>query len=217
MLRILAVRHGQTEWNLAGRNQGHADIELDETGRRQSMDLARALRDEAFSAIYSSPMKRATQSLEQLQNGRNFRVILDDRLKERNYGLWEGKTQEEAKASHPALYVAYHTDPTTYAPPGGENGIELFCRVGYFVCDLLEKHESGNVLVISHGGTLSALIAALIFGTPSTANAFRIRNCSITEIRQMPNGRRRLVRFDDTSHLSETPIDAYSGYAPARV
>lgn len=217
MLRILAVRHGQTEWNLAGRNQGHADTDLDEVGRRQSKELAAVLKDEKFDGIYSSPMKRAVQSLQAFQNWTELKVELDERLKERNYGLWEGKTQEEAKQSHPELYVAYHADPTTYAPPDGESGIQVFCRVGYFLCDLLARHESGNVLVMSHGGTLSALLAALLFGTPSTANAFRIRNCSITEIRQMPNGRRRLLRFDDTSHLSRPPIDAYSGYAPARL
>ncbi len=215
MLRILAVRHGQTEWNLSGRNQGHADIPLDATGMAQAEDLAAALREEEFDAIYCSPMQRAIQTLPHLRPRVGLEPILDDRLKERNYGLWEGVTQDDAKRTHPELFETYHADPTVLSPPEGESGIDVFCRVGYFVHDLLAKHSRGNVLVVSHGGTLSAFLAVMIGGMPSTANTFRIRNCSISEVRVFSNGRRRLVRFDDTSHLSASPIDAYSGVSVA--
>ncbi|MCW5947780.1 MAG: histidine phosphatase family protein [Fimbriimonadales bacterium] len=214
MLRVLAVRHGQTNWNLTGRNQGHADIPLDETGKQQAADLAKALSHERFAAIYCSPMQRVLQTVEAIARNANCEPIIDSRLIERNYGSWEGLTQSEAHSNDPERFDAYHADPTILSPPNGETGIDVFCRAGYFAADILKSHHEGTILVMSHGGTISSLIAVAIGASPATANAFRIRNCSVTEIRFLPNGRRRLVRFDDVSHLAESPIDAYSGLQP---
>lgn len=214
MLRVLAVRHGQTNWNLTGRNQGHADIPLDETGKQQAADLTKALSHERFTAIYCSPMQRVLQTVEAIARKADCEPMIDSRLIERNYGSWEGLTQIEAQSNDPELFDAYHADPTILSPPNGETGIDVFCRVGYFVVDILRSHQEGTILVMSHGGTISSLIAVAINASPATANAFRIRNCSITEIRFLANGRRRLVRFDDVSHLADSPIDAYSGLQP---
>ncbi|MFN8139591.1 MAG: histidine phosphatase family protein [Fimbriimonadales bacterium] len=207
MLRILLVRHGQTDWNAVGRNQGTADIELDETGLRQSEQLAEALSEFEISAIYTSDLKRASSTAQAVAMRSSALVISEPLLRERGYGEWEGLTGEEIEATNRDGLVEYRRDPTLNAPPGGETGLDLFARAGYFLVKMLSEHESGSVVVVSHGGTIANLFAALLHASPSTANTFRIFNCSITELIIRDNRRRIIVRYNDISHLNPKPLD----------
>jgi broad specificity phosphatase PhoE len=202
MLRLLIIRHGQTSWNLEGRNQGHADIELDETGIQQATEFANALREENVDTIYSSDMKRTIATAEVLSKSIKVPVLQDKRLRERDYGEWEGKTHEEIELQDPEKLKAYGSDPTLNAAGGAETGIDVFARVGYFLVDLLREKQDGTVAIVTHGGAGSALLAALIHGSPATASCFRLTNAGITEITIDKRGRRRLVRYNDPSHLN---------------
>ena len=205
MLRLLIIRHGQTSWNLEGRNQGHADIELDETGLQQAKEFANALKEENVDTIYSSDMKRTMATAKALSKSIKVPVLQDKRLRERDYGEWEGKTHEEIEIEDPENLHAYRLDPTLRSSGGAETGIDVFARVGYFLVDLLREKQDGTVVIVTHGGAGSALIAALIHGTPATASCFRLTNCGITEVTIDSRGRRRLIRFNDPSHLACTP------------
>jgi broad specificity phosphatase PhoE len=199
MLRVLIVRHGQTAHNKEFRNQGRADIELDEIGISQASCLAGALPE--VDAVYSSPLKRATKTAQAMA----VAYIEDDRLAERDYGTWEGKTREEILASDADAFHRYRNDPVTQASGGGETGIDVFMRSVSFLHELFQRHTEGTVIIVTHGGSGSALIAALINGGPATADAIRLSNCSITEI-LIEGSRRRVVRLDDHSHLTEAPL-----------
>lgn len=207
MIRILLVRHGQTDWNAVGRNQGTADVELDEHGVRQSAQLADALQNEKFDAIYCSDLKRAISTAQAIAERAGLQVISEPLLRERGYGDWEGLTSEEIEQSHRAELLEYRRDPALNAPPEGESGIDLFARSGYFLVKLFEAHKVGTFLIVSHGGTISTLLAALLFGSPSTATAFRIFNCAVTEVLIRQNGRRILIRYNDIEHLNPKPLD----------
>jgi broad specificity phosphatase PhoE len=206
VLRLLIVRHGQTPWNLEGRNQGHADIELDEVGIAQAEDLVRAIVPEHPDAIYTSDMKRTRATAAGLAERLGISPIEDHRLRERDYGVWEGMTRDEILLVDAENHAAYHGDPVTRRSGGAESGVDVFMRVAYFLTDLLKERVEGTVAIITHGGTGSALIASLIHGSPATANCFRLSNCAITEILVEPTGRRRLVRFNDVSHLGAQPL-----------
>jgi broad specificity phosphatase PhoE len=203
VLRILIARHGQTAYNREFRNQGHADIELDEVGIGQAACLRGVLEGERFDAIYTSPLKRAAKTAEAIASGNP--VINDPRISERNYGDWEGKTRDEIIASDGERFTLYRGDPVTQTSGGGETGLDVFMRCVAFLSDLFARHEDGTVLIVTHGGSGSALIAALVHGSPATADCFRLSNCSITEI-LVEGSRRRLVRFDDHAHLDAAPL-----------
>ena len=203
MLRIVIARHGQTSYNREFRNQGHADIELDETGLAQAVGLRDALGSERFDAIYTSPLLRAHKTAETIANGVD--LIIDKRIAERDYGSWEGKTRDDILETDGEAFAQYRRDPVTQTSGGGETGLDVFMRCVAFIADLFEKHEEGSVLIVTHGGSGSALIAALIHGSPATADCFRLSNCSLTEI-LVDGQRRRLVRFDDHTHLDEAPL-----------
>lgn len=205
MLRILVVRHGQTSYNKEFRNQGRADIELDEIGCAQADSLAQAMSGENVDAIYTSNLKRAAKTADALATSRGLEVIVDRRLAERDYGAWEGKTREEILESDKEGFALYRADPVIQTSGGGETGIDVFMRVVSFLSELVQKHDAGTVVIVTHGGSGSALIAALIHGSPATADCIRLSNCSVTEV-LIEGSRRRLARFDDHSHLSERPL-----------
>src|SRR5581483_2556923 len=207
MLRILLARHGQTDWNALGRNQGSADVELDAVGTNQSEQLAERMESEKIQWIYSSDLKRAAQTAERVAARFGSQIVLDPLLRERSYGKWEGLTTAEIEAVDRKHLEAYRRDPALVAPPEGETGIDLFARAGCFLVKLLETHAQGTALIVSHGGTIANLIAALLHGTPSTAACIRIFNCAITEIVILENQRRILVRFNDVAHLDPKPLD----------
>lgn len=203
MLRIVIARHGQTSYNREFRNQGHADIELDEVGLGQAACLRNALDGQRFDAIYTSPLLRASKTAEAVAAG--AALVIDKRIAERDYGSWEGKTRDEILESDGEAFALYRSDPVTQRSGGGETGLDVFMRCVAFLSDVFAKHEEGSVLIVTHGGSGSALIAALIHGSPATADCFRLSNCSITEI-LVEGSRRRLVRFDDHAHLDEAPL-----------
>lgn len=207
MLRLLLVRHGQTAWNAQGRNQGTADIPLDEVGFRQSEQVAGALLSERIKLVYSSNLMRAVQTAEEIANRSGVTITVDDRLRERDYGDWEGLTSEEIHLRSPEALRIYRSDPSFGSPPNGESGIDVFARSGYFLLTVLEEHKVGNVVIVSHGGTISNLLAALLNASPSSASCFRIFNCGITEVVIRENQRRLLRRYNDTSHLDPKPLD----------
>lgn len=200
MLRLLIARHGQTAWNLSLRNQGHTDVPLDETGIAQANQLADSLPH--LDAMYCSDLVRAAQTAEPIEKRFGLKMVSDIRLRERNYGKWEGKTRDEVLASFPENHDSYHLDPTLTAPVDGETGIDVFCRVGYFISELFMRHQQGTILIVSHGGTIANMVAVLLHATPATASTLRFRNCSLTEFTIESNGRRKFIRLDDVAHLS---------------
>lgn len=205
MTRFVLLRHGQTAWNLQRKNQGKEDIPLDEVGRRQSEQTLAALSQRSFDVIWSSPLKRALETAQRVAEASNGTVRVDERLVERSYGEWEGLTPEEIGAP----YEEYRRDRVLYRPPGGETGIEVFCRCVSFLHDAIAEGAPSQ-LVVSHGGTIAFLTAALLHGSPATASTLRLANCSLTEIILLPDGRRVLVRFNDVSHLDPKPIPVVS-------
>lgn len=208
MLRLYLARHGRTVWNQEGRNQGQGDSPLDAVGVLQSQCLAEHLASLALTDLYSSDLGRCLQTAATVGALTNLQPKVDTRLRERDYGGWEGITASDAERSHPEEWRAYRQDPSLHAPPGGESGIEVFMRANHFLFDLLSAHREGAVAIVAHGGVLAAMCAALLHGTPKMATCIRVPNCSVTEIEIDELGRRRLVRFNDVEHLKSVPSEA---------
>ncbi len=152
--RLLLARHGETEWNALGRLQGHTDIPLNERGKQQARDLARAIRDANTGVrhVVTSDLARARETGEIVADTLGLdapRVIAD--LRERKFGLFEGLTRDEINARHPAAWRAWQTAQTP--PEGGEPLASATARV-HAALEELVREGGDPALVISHGGVM---------------------------------------------------------------
>jgi probable phosphoglycerate mutase len=143
---LLLARHGETDWNRELRIQGHSDIELNELGRSQARALAEELADVELDAVYASDLGRARETAEIVAASKSLEVRIDPGLRERSFGSWEGLTRDEVDRRFGDLE---HHD--------GETDDVIRERVLAAVHRIVETHPGEQVLVVSHGGALSAL------------------------------------------------------------
>jgi broad specificity phosphatase PhoE len=153
---LLLVRHGETDWNRDGRWQGHSDTHLNELGRQQAERLAEEI--DGVDVVYSSDLARARETAEILARRLGVDVRLDERLRERGFGAWEGKTRAEIEAEFAdahARWVAGEGPGADDAEPFEEFGT----RVRGFLDDVLIRHPEETVLIVSHGGSIRVIHA----------------------------------------------------------
>ena len=200
MGQLLIVRHGRTVWNAQGRIMGHRDVELSEEGRDQALALGRRLARESIDAAYSSDLRRASETAEIVLRDRSIPLCATPQLREYRKGVFEGLTPDETKDRHPDLFAASLVNDLDFAPPDGESIRNASARMAAFAADLKVRHPDDSVLIVSHGGTLRALMVALM-ELPLEANwRFLVANCSLSMIDTYPNNA-VLRLFNDTSHL----------------
>jgi broad specificity phosphatase PhoE len=196
------IRHGETEWNAAGRLCGRTDVPLSDVGRRQAQLLAVRLKPIPFEALYSSPLRRALETASILGHAIGREAVADPRLLELSYGAWEGRTSDEIKRANPDVYRAWEQDPASVAPPEGESGEQLIERLKPFLADVEQRHLSGNVVVVCHR-TVCRLLACHIMGVPISEYRKRIpMDNGALNIFETMKGKWHVVALNDSSHLS---------------
>ena len=158
MTTLLLVRHGETDWNAEGKLQGHTDRPLNDYGRRQARALAERLAGEEIEAVYASDLSRARETAEILGAQLGLPVAVDPDLREKNWGNWEGLTADER------LRIEYE----------GESSEDHRSRTLRAVERIVERHPAGRVVVVTHGGSLRRLQAA-VAGVASPV----IENCAV--------------------------------------
>jgi len=202
---ILLIRHGQTDWNLTRRSQGHINIPLNEAGRRQSELVARRLAGWPVSALYSSDLLRASQTAAVIGRHLGIEPVLQSDLRERSGGIFEGYTLDELRQRHPEALKAFQDHSRT--PPGAESNLDLARRATPALERIVTAHPGEVVALVTHGGTLRVLIA-YILGLPVGKRApFKVSgNCglSIAEFGQ----RRFITLLNDCCHLDATEFGA---------
>jgi broad specificity phosphatase PhoE len=156
---IYITRHGQTQWNLEGRMQGHQDSPLTELGIRQATWLRDALHAIEFDGIYASSSPRAKKTAEIIRDQRSCEVIGCDDLREIAMGKWEGMIGKEIQQSHPLAYDAFWQTPHLYTPEnGGESFYDLQKRVIPFIDALISENEGKTILIAAHAGTVKTIM-----------------------------------------------------------
>lgn len=202
MARIYIVRHGETEWNAQGRIQGHTDIPLTARGRRQAAALARRLAGVAFAAAYASDLSRTRETAQILLGERDTPLDATPQLREYHKGVFEGLTVQEYGERYPDLYRASLVKDLDFAPPGGETIRQTSARMAQFTAQLQAAHGPEDaVLVVGHGGSLRAVIVALL-SLPLEANwKFIMDNCALSLAHTYPDNA-VLHLYNDTSHLA---------------
>ncbi len=160
MTTLWLVRHGQTDWNKAGRWQGQAAEAppLNATGRAQAQALAERLDLSQVAAVYSSDLPRALETAQILTAGTGLAVRVDARLREIHLGAWEGMASEAIASGYAAALEARRRDPVNARAPGGECAGDVAERVWAAADDIARAHPHDTVLVVSHGLALATLI-----------------------------------------------------------
>lgn len=196
---LLLIRHAETDWNQSGRWQGHTDIPLNETGRRQAAALALRLAIRPFAAVYSSDLKRAAETATILAEPHGLGPTLFEDLRERSGGTLEGLTGAELIARDPELLNRIRQGYES--PPGGESNADLKRRAVPALERIVASHRGESVAVVTHGGTLRVLIGHLLQMPPGRWPSLAVSgNTGLSEIhfeQDLP----RLVLLNDTCHL----------------
>lgn len=202
-MRLLLVRHGESEWNALGRLQGQADPPLSRLGRRQAAHVASRLVDEGVEAIVSSDLVRAADTAEALASGVGLEVVRREDLREVDLGSWTGASREQLQREVPDLWRRWRVEGVE-GWEDGEQYADAMVRVGGAVASIAAAHEGKTVVAVSHGGSIR-LATCHLLGMPADqlGRIMSIGNASITEFLVEPDGTGRLVRLNDNAHLAE--------------
>ena len=200
MTRFLLIRHGETEWNLASRIQGHSDSPLTASGVSQARALAQRLAAESFDVLVASDLPRAVRTAEIIARRSGHAVIADARLRERNFGLGEGLTYGEIDYQYPDVFSRVRTTDPDYVIPGGESRRQFYLRVKDAFESLAAAHEGRRVAVIAHGGVLASLYRVIHGLAISAPHPIPIPNAALNVV-SFDAGAWTVERWGDTSHL----------------
>ena len=172
-MKIYVTRHGQTDWNVQGKTQGRADIELNEVGIKQAKQTKEELKTIDIDLIIGSPLKRAKKTAEIINEGRNIPIIFDDQIIERNFGEFEG---EKIKFDE---FWDYNAHPRYQR---AETIQEIISRISNFLDKIKEEYKDKNVLLVTHGG-VSIAINCYFKGIPEDGKLINycLHNCEVQE------------------------------------
>ena len=176
---FVLARHGETDWNRERRFQGHADVSLNEDGRRQAHALADALAEESFAAAYSSPLRRALETADIVAARLGISFEASDGLMEVDVGSWSGLTTTEVERRFPEGFSRW-TETWAGGWTDGETYDELGARVVAELLEIARRHPGERVLTVTHGGPIRCVLAAAA-GVPSVSGRF-VENCEVVRI-----------------------------------
>lgn len=216
-LRIFLIRHAETDWNRARRVQGVSDIPLNERGRAQADALAKRLAAEPLEAIYASPLTRAQETAEAATRLHGLQIQTVPDLSEFHQGELEGRYLSDLIKEYPDLMAAFAKDPADVRIPGGETLSEVQARAWRAFTEILDRHDRGTLVVVSHNMTILTLLCRFL-GMP--ISHFRRLSQSSTGVNILERGVMGLhIRvMNDVSHLPEAlmPLEPPSRPLDAR-
>ena len=196
-MRLLLVRHAQSAWNAGRRFQGRADPELSEHGRAQAESLQRLLEGRRLAAVYSSPLRRASETAAIAVRPHGLPVKLLPELSELGLGRWEGASVDEVIAGDGERYHRWLRNPLDYPPPDGEPLPAVSHRVLSAMDQIISAHPDGDeLLVVGHGGIIGLYCCHILGLSLNAIWRLRIDNASLTVV--LPP---RLLSLNETAHL----------------
>jgi broad specificity phosphatase PhoE len=199
-MQLILIRHGETLWNKEGRIQGTSDIELSAAGIEQARLLALSLKDHTIEAIHASPLKRALQTAEIINEFHRKEIQTHQDLTEMDQGDFEGFSFKELMARQKDFLNKWIADPASVKMPNGESLAQLQQRAWRAMEAIINKEE--NAVVVAHNFTIAAILC-------------RLRNISLSEFRStcvgtaskttlhLQNGKAVIEALNDRSHLLE--------------
>jgi len=200
--RICIIRHGETEWNVEKRIQGHTDVPLNAVGRAQALAMAFNAAHQPFAAIYSSDLARAVETAQALAQREDEEVKRLPQLRERHFGIFQGITADEAAALYPEAYAHYVARDPDYDFETGESLRRFAERVADAIDWLVRHHSGQTIAAVCHSGVLDVIYRRATGRPLHTARDFKIPNCGLNWFRFDGQGW-HLEAWADRHHLHE--------------
>ena len=200
MLKVILVRHGETDWNHVRRIQGgDSDTPLNETGKRQAKGVGLRLKDEKILAIYSSPLQRAMHTAQAIAQHHKITIEVKPTLKEIMVGEMEGMLAAEMKPRFDELICRSCGDKSTIKLPGGESISDVRKRAWDTLQEITSRHSEGTVVVVSHYFVILSLVCTVLNLPLNEITRMRSYPGTITII-TVESDSIRLELFNDSCH-----------------
>jgi probable phosphoglycerate mutase len=178
--RLLLIRHGETEWNRAGRWQGQLDSPLTQAGREQAHAVAERLKDFPFTRFFVSDLGRAKDTAAEIARVTGKVITGEDaRLRERHFGKFQTFTPAEIQAQYPADFAEYKKGHADYQIPGGESANDRTKRTVECLNELVAKFPGEMILVVTHGGVLDGFVRHVLQIPGNAPRRFKFLNAAI--------------------------------------
>lgn len=177
--RICFVRHGETDWNIEQRLQGHIDLALNARGEAQAVAVGRYFATQRADALYGSDLLRARQTAQPIAQALKLPLLLLPALRERNFGRCEGLTLAQIAVRYPEDAHAIECRDADYAAPGGESRRQHGARVLDCLARLVDDHRGQTIVVVTHGGVLDVIYRRARGLPPDAARDYPIPNAGI--------------------------------------
>jgi probable phosphoglycerate mutase len=194
------VRHGQTNWNLEGKTQGHGDSSLTELGRMQAKNLSEKMSKFNIDLIYSSDLGRAVETAQIIGKKLNLDVIKTPLLREMGFGVWEGLVHEKIKENYLDIFTTWRNEPHLAKIPNGETLQIIKDRLDEFFKEINETYDNKHILLVSHSITVKVML--LSFLNSGLENIYRISqdNTALNIVQYRDYGP-VILKMNDTSHI----------------
>lgn len=209
LTRIVAIRHGETAWNVDTRIQGQLDVPLNDTGRWQAGRVGRAMAGEGVTALYSSDLQRARHTAAAVAAHCELEPVTDAGLRERGFGIFEGHTWAEIERRWPQESERWRRRDPAFGPEGGETLQRFYERCVDCATRLAQAHPGEAIALVAHGGVLDCLYRAAARVELNAPRTWQLGNASINRLLYTPQGF-MLVGWADTGHLNAAAHDEFS-------
>ena len=197
---IFIVWHGQTEWNLLGKTQGHGNSDLTPKGIEQAELLADSMTKYPIDYIYSSDLGRAYQTAEIIGNKLSIEVEKTEALREMNFGTWEGRIIKDIIVEDPELYKKWRKEPHLAKIPQGDTLSQIKERTDAFIKEINEKYDGKHIVLVTH--SLCARIMLLSFLDSDVKNIYRINQANTAlNIIELRDYGPVVMKMNDTTHI----------------
>ena len=207
--RLFLIRHGATVLTAEDRFAGSTDVELSDMGSHQARCLADRLADDRIAAVYASPLTRTMATAAIIAKPHGLAPIPRDGLREIDHGHWEGLRRADVEAQFPDEYAAWEEDPYTFAPVGGESGINVLARALPVIREIVLQHDGENAAIVSHKATLRLVISSLLGFDPRGFRDRLDQSPACLNVLDFKSPiRARLMVFNDVSHYTDQPARA---------
>ncbi len=208
--RIIAVRHGETAWNVDARIQGQLDIGLNDHGHWQARQVGRALAEEPVAAVYASDLQRAWHTAERIAEAASAALHPEPALRERRFGMFEGRTFQEIEQAWPEQAQHWRKRVPHWAPPEGGESLQVVReRVENAVHRIAARHPGELIVLVAHGGVLDAIYRLATRMDIDAPRSWELPNAAINRLLWSPEGL-SVVGWSDTRHLDTAARDEQS-------
>jgi len=206
LVKVILVRHGETEWNRLRRIQGgNSDTQLNQRGRKQAASLALRLKQEEIQAVYSSPLQRAQDTARAIAGYHQLSVGVEPFLKEIEVGELEGVSIAEVGKHLSQLLIRHGQGEELPRIPGGESLTEVQQRVWGTIQRLVSRHGDGVLVFVSHYFSILTAVCSVLNLPLSQIDRLRLNSASIS-ILTFDEQATRLTLFNDTCHLDSIEL-----------